>query len=523
MPMLRIMMKQLQEIIRLKFDLKLSNRNIGRMLNVSPSTVSLYLSAFKRKGIAWDPNSPISQEELEKLLCPTKHLSSLRELVVPDFEQIHLELKKKVVTLQLLWEEYHQVHGEKAYGRTQFCKMYQQWRKKLKVTMRQKHKAGDKLFIDYAGSTIPIIDAASGEIKRAQIFVAVMGASNYTYAEATWTQSLPDWISSHVHAFEYFGGVTALLVPDNLKSAINKACRYDPEVNATYADMAEYYSTAVLPARPYKARDKAKAEVAVQIVGRWILARLRNIQFFSLVELNRAIQALLIELNNKPFKKLPGTRLSQFQLLDKPVLRPLPNEPYVYAEFRKARLGIDYHIEIEGHYYSAPYRLAKEEVQLRTTKNTVEVFYQNKRVASHIRSYKRGFHTTLTQHMPTRHQKHLDWTPGRFLNWAKTIGPETLHLTKQLLEKKAHPEQGYRSCLGLLNLAKNYGQSRLEAACRRAIHFHTPYRKSVDAILKKNLDKQPLPEESQKTSSVLHENIRGPKYFATTFKEEMIC
>jgi len=323
------MMKQLQEIIRLKFDLKLSNRNIGRMLNVSPSTVSLYLSAFKRKGIAWDPNSPISQEELEKLLCPTKHLSSLRELVVPDFEQIHLELKKKVVTLQLLWEEYHQVHGEKAYGRTQFCKMYQQWRKKLKVTMRQKHKAGDKLFIDYAGSTIPIIDAASGEIKRAQIFVAVMGASNYTYAEATWTQSLPDWISSHVHAFEYFGGVTALLVPDNLKSAINKACRYDPEVNATYADMAEYYSTAVLPARPYKARDKAKAEVAVQIVGRWILARLRNIQFFSLVELNRAIQALLIELNNKPFKKLPGTRLSQFQLLDKPVLRPLPNEPYV--------------------------------------------------------------------------------------------------------------------------------------------------------------------------------------------------
>jgi len=259
------------------------------------------------------------------------------------------------------------------------------------------------------------------------------------------------------------------------------------------------------------------------IVGRWILARLRNIQFFSLVELNRAIQALLIELNNKPFKKLPGTRLSQFQLLDKPVLRPLPNEPYVYAEFRKARLGIDYHIEIEGHYYSAPYRLAKEEVQLRTTKNTVEVFYQNKRVASHIRSYKRGFHTTLTQHMPTRHQKHLDWTPGRFLNWAKTIGPETLHLTKQLLEKKAHPEQGYRSCLGLLNLAKNYGQSRLEAACRRAIHFHTPYRKSVDAILKKNLDKQPLPEESQKTSSVLHENIRGPKYFATTFKEEMIC
>ena len=304
MPMQRVTMKQLQEIMRLKFDLKLSNRNIGHMLNISPSTVSLYINAFKRKEIAWDPHNPISQEALEKLLCPTKHLPSLRELVIPNFEQIHLELKKKGVTLQLLWEEYHNVYAEKAYGRTQFCKMYQRWRNKLKVTMRQKHKAGDKLFIDYAGSTFPIIDRISGEIREAQIFVAVMGASNYTYAEATWTQSLPDWISSHVRAFSYFGGVVALLVPDNLKSAINKACRYEPKVNSTYADLAEHYGTAVLPARPYKARDKAKVEVGVLIIGRWILARLRNQKFFSLAELNRAISQLLIELNNKPFKKL---------------------------------------------------------------------------------------------------------------------------------------------------------------------------------------------------------------------------
>ncbi len=520
---MRISMKKLQEVLRLKFDLKLSNRDIGRMLDISPSTVSLYITAFKHKEIGWDPNNPINHDELEKILFPTKYLSALRELVIPNFEQIHQELKKKGVTLQLLWEEYHDIYGDKAYGRTQFCKMYQKWRNKLKVTMRQRHKAGDKLFLDYAGSTIPIIDAVSGEIREAQIFVAVMGASNFTYAEATWTQSLPDWISSHVRAFSFFGGITALLVPDNLKSAINKACRYEPDVNSTYADMAEYYGTAVLPARPYKARDKAKVEVGVQIIGRWILARLRNQKFFSLTELNQAISRLLIDLNNKPFKKLPGTRFCQFEALDKPVLKPLPAQPYEYAEFKKARLGVDYHIEVEGHYYSAPYQLAKEEVQARITNNTIEIFHQGKRIASHIRNLKRGFHTTLAEHMPTKHRKHLEWTPGRFLNWAKAIGAETESLTKHLLEKKAHPEQGYRACLGLLNLSKIYGEKRLEAACQRAIFFNTPSRRSVDTILKKNLDAQPLPEKNKNSPLVHHENIRGPKYFSTTFKENLTC
>jgi len=517
--------KKIREILRLKFNLKLRNRAIGRMVNASPSSISRYTSPFQQRELCWSQLEIISDEEIHDIVYQKKSIRSKKDFIKPDFQRIHQELKLKTVTLQLLWEEYSEVYKERAYSRTQFCEMYKSWRSKLKVTMRQIHKAGDKLFIDYAGSTIPITDSHSGEITKAQIFVAVMGASNYTYAEATFTQTLPDWIGSHVRAFSYFQGVPALCVPDNLKSCSSKACRYEPEINSTYADMIQHYNTAVLPARPRKPRDKASAEVGVQIVGRWILAKLRHQKFFTLFELNQAITKLLVELNLKPFQKLPGSRLSQFEAVDKPALQPLPATPYVYAEFKKIHLGFDYHIEIDGHYYSAPYELTKEPIEVRITENVIEIFNKGTRVASHIRSYRRGAHTTVPEHMPKKHHKHMEWTPGRFLNWANSIGQKTFHLTKHIIETKKHAEQAYRVCLGLLNLCKRYGKERLEAACNRAIHYHTLTRRSVAEILKNGLDKQSLlegPSEPKLTNH--HKNIRGPEYFAKIkSKEDVGC
>lgn len=452
-----------------------------------------------------------------------KSIRSKQDFIEPDFKRIHQELKLKTVTLQLLWEEYSEIYKERAYCRTQFCKMYKSWCNKLKVTMRQIHKAGDKLFIDYAGSRIPIVDSQSGEIRNAQIFIAVMGASSYTFAEATWTQTLPDWIGSHTRAFSYFQGVPALCIPDNLRSGIKKACRYEPETNNTYAEMIQHYNTGVLPARSRKPRDKALVEGGVLIVGRWILAKLRHQKFFTLFELNLAISKLLIELNSKPFQKLPGSRLSEFESIDKPALKSLPETPYVYAEFKKLHLGFDYHIEVDGHYYSAPYQLTKEPIDVRITQNVIEIFNKNIRVASHIRSYRKGVHTTTPEHMPKNHRKHMEWTPNRFLNWATSIGPKAFYLTKHIIETKVHPEQAYRVCLGLLNLYKKYGKERLEAACHRAIHYHTLTRRSVSEILKGGLDKHPLvetPPESKQNDC--HKNIRGPEYFMSIKSKEKV-
>ncbi len=522
----RITLKKIREILRLKFEIGLHHRAIGRMVNASPGSISIYSSSFQQQGIKWPQIKNMSDDEINNILYKKRSTQAKPAFIKPDFERIHQELQLKTVTLQLLWEEYSAIYKEKAYGRAQFCKMYKKWSNKLKATMRQIHKAGDKLFIDYAGSTVPIVDGHSGEIKEAQIFVAVMGASDYIFAEATWTQTMPDWVSSHVRAFSYFKGVPALCVPDNLKSAIAKACRYEPEANNTYLEMLKHYGTAVLPARPRKPKDKPKAEQGVQLVGRWILAKLRHQQFFTLFELNQAITKLLIEANSKNFQKLPGSRLSQFEAIDKPALKPLPATPYVYAKFKRVHLAFDYHIEADGHYYSAPYQLIKEPIEVRITENVIEIFNKNTHVASHIRSYRRGAHTTIPEHMPTKHRKHMEWTPNRLLDWACSIGQKTLHLTKHLIEVKAHPEQAYRACLGLLNLARRYGKERLEAACNRAIHYHTLTRRSVAEILKGGLDKQPLPETtpSESKSNNHHENIRGSAYFTKIkLKEDVTC
>jgi len=428
-------------------------------------------------------------------------------------------MKKKGVTLALLWEEYKAVYPE-GYQYSQFCELYRRWRGTLKVWMRQEHRAGEKLFVDYSGRTVDIVDPVTGEAKPAQIFTAVLGASNYTYAEATWTQSLPDWIGSHQRAFHYFGGVSELVIPDNLRSGVSKACRYDPDINPTYSDLAHHYQTAILPARVRKARDKAKVEAGVLLVQRWILAALRNRTFFSLTELNEAMAELLEKLNHKPFKKLPGSRKSLFESLDKPALKPLPQSPYQYAQWKKARVNIDYHIEVDRHYYSLPYQLAGKRLDVRITSKTIECFDKGRRVASHRRMYKPWAFTTLPEHMPKNHREYLKWTPSRLLNWAAKIGPSTAHLAQSVMDLKPHPQQGFRTILGILRLEKTYGADRLEAACQRALDIKARSYRSVASILKNGLDKRPALVREGDGPPLRHTNIRGAEYYSSQKGEE---
>jgi transposase len=430
-------------------------------------------------------------------------------------EYLHQELKKKGVTLQLLWHEYKEKSPE-GYQYSQFCRLYHQWAEKLDPCLRQEYRAGEKLFVDYAGQTMEITDPETGEIHEAQIFVATLGASNYTFAEATRSQDLASWIQSHVHAFEFFQGVTEILVPDNLRDAVTRSCRYEPDLNASYREMADYYSTVIIPARVGKPRDKAKVETGVLQVERWVLAPLRHRSFFSLAELNEAIRKRLEFLNNRPFEKLQGTRRSLFESLDKPSLKPLPTHRFVFAEWKTARVNIDYHIEVDRHYYSVPYQLIHEKVEVRLTGTTVEIFLKGRRVASHLRSYLPGKYSTLSEHMPKSHQRYLEWTPSRLIQWAGTIGPQTQKLLTFILENRPHPEQGYRSCLGVLRLKKRYTSQRLEAACARALTFKAYSYKNVESILKNGLDQQPLDRSSSSQTRLPlleHENLRGRHYY----------
>jgi len=428
-------------------------------------------------------------------------------------QYLHKELKRKGVTLQLLWYEYKENHPE-GYQYSQFCELYRRWASKLDLSLRQEHRAGEKLFVDYAGDTIPLINPQTGEITQAQLFIAVLGASNYTFVEGSHSQELSCWINSHIHAFEYFGGVTEILVSDNLKSGVSKACRYEPELNPTYHDMAQHYCTSIIPARPARPKDKAKAEAGVLMAQRWILAALRNRTFFSLEELNQAIREKLTLLNNRKFQKLDTSRAELFKAIEKPALKPLPAQPYEFARWKKATVNIDYHIEYERHCYSVPYQLVREQVELRITASIVEVLFKNKRVASHRRSYRKGGFTTDKAHRPKSHQKYLEWTPSRIIRWAGENGPHTRQLVTQIIESKPHPEQGYRSCLGIIRLAKKYSPQRLEAACRRALSIKAFSYKSVNSILKNKLDQQALPfEEPAPTKTVPHPNIRGSGYY----------
>jgi len=514
----RTPMRTIKEVLRLKYQAKLSLRQISTSLKIALGTVSLHLDRAKKAGLSWPLPKDIDDQALESMLFPN-YIPSVRSgYIEPDYVAMHAELKRKGVTKQLLWEEYRQFNGDNSYQYSQYCQRYRDWVQTLKRSMRQVHKAGEKLFIDYCGPTLPIVNPDTGEFRQAQIFVIVWGASTYTYAEATWSQKKGDWIESHVNAFEYFGGVSEILVPDNLKSAVTKPCRYEPEINTSYQHMASHYKTAIIPARPYKPKDKAKAENAVLIVERWIMARLRHTTFFTLKELNRAIRILLDDLNQRPFKKLPGSRLSQFELLDKPAMQSLPATRYEYIEFKLARVNIDYHLEFDKYFYSVPHHLVKHQVEVQATRDGVAIFFKGKQVARHARSYKQGGFSTEANHMPQAHRKHKEWTPERLLNWAKDIGPNVVIVVQQIIARKKHPEQAYRSCLGLLNLGKQYDMQRVDRACRRALFIGSVNVKSISSILKHGIDQLDLPlDQSEKTSEETslnnHDNIRGSEYY----------
>jgi transposase len=506
-------MRKVREVLRLAQEAGLNQRQVARSLALSPTTVGEYLRRAESAGLAWPLPSELDDTQLEARLYPLPARGKADTRPMPDWAEVHRELKRKGVTLLLLWQEYKATHPD-GLQYSQFCDRYRYFAGKLDLVMRQHHRAGEKLFVDYAGQTVDVVDRSTGEVREAQIFVATLGASNYTYAEATWTQGLPDWCASHMRTFEFMGAVAELLVPDNLKSAVTKTCRYEPRANATYEDLAAHYRTAILPARVRRPRDKAKVEQSVLLVERWILARLRNQLFFSLSELNAAIRALLAELNERPFKKLPGCRRTLFEQLDRPAMIALPAERYSYAEWRKARVHIDYHVEVEGHYYSAPYQLVKQELDVRLSANTVELFQRGKRVASHRRSALKGRHTTIEEHMPQAHRQYASWTPERLVRWAEKSGPATAELISTILASRKHPQQGFRSCLGIMRLGKSYTGQRLEAACQRALTLGSVSFKSVQSILKSGLDQQPLPETAKQESLPIdHPNIRGGKYY----------
>lgn len=509
-------MRKIKEVLRLRFELKLGKRPIARSCGIGVGTVHDYLERAEAAGISWPLPGELSEEELEAKLFGNRSVPAraLPERPQPDWKAIHEQLQQhRHLTLQLLWEEYRQAYPE-GYRYSWFCERYQQWRRRLDVVLRQEHKAGEKMFVDWAGATIPVYDSTSGEARPASLFVSVLGASSYTYAEATGDQQLEAWIQAHIHALEFFGGVPTLTVPDNTKTAVSRACRYDPDLNPTYQEFAMHYGMGVVPARPYKPRDKAKVESGVQVVERWIVAALRNRKFFSLAELNQAIRELLVRLNDRRFRKRDGSRSSLFHSLEKPALVPLPATRFDMSQWSRATVNIDYHAVFDRNFYSVPYSLVQQIVEIRSTPTTVEIFHQGQRVASHVRSRGRGKTVTQNEHRPKSHRAHLEWPPSRMVNWARSIGPHTAQLFERILNDKPHPEMGYRSCLGIIRLAQQYSKERVEAAAQRALLAQACRYQSVKSILKNSLDAVPLSPPPQPGSPPLrHDNLRGADYF----------
>jgi len=509
--MRRLPMRKIAQALRLKAS-GLSTRKIASSLGLGQSTVSEYLKRAERAGLSWPLPDGLSAAELEGRLFQPAGGATRRGLASPDWSHVHRELRRKNVTLALLWEEYRAVHPDDGYGYSRFCELYRCWEGRLSPTMRQHHIAGERAFVDFAGDTIEVICAETGEVRQAQIFVGVLGASSYTYAEAIWTQGLVDWIGAHVRMLGFFGGVPEQLVSDNLKAGITKACFYEPKVNRTYADLAAHYGTAVIPARPNKPRDKAKVEVGVQVVQRWIVAALRNRRFRSLAALNAAIRELLDRFNGKVTRHLGACRRELFETLDRPALKPLPTAPYEYAEWLERKVGLDYHVEIERHYYSVPHQLLRQKVWARVAARTVEIFHEGQRVASHVRTSGNRKHTTVAGHMPSSHRRYAGWTPAEIRRRAEQIGPNTGALVDLILRTKPHPEQGFRACLGIVRLAKPHGRDALEAACLRAIEIGGTSYSSVNSILKNNLHRR-RPEKPADGPAITHPNIRGAGYF----------
>jgi transposase len=504
-------MRQIHEILRLKYQNQLSIREIARSCSLAVSTVGDYVKRAETAGLAWPLPEGTTEEELTRKMFGDHLEVPAPSQALPDWSSIHQELRRKGVTLQLLWTEYRQNHPQDGYSYSRFCELYQAWADTLDPVLRQVHVPGEKLFVDWAGQTVPIYHS-DGSVSAAQLFVAVLGFSNKTFAEAFPNQQLASWIIAHCRAYAFFEGVARATVPDNTKTAVSKACRYEPILHRTYQEMAAHYATVILPARPRKPRDKSKVETGVQIAERHILAALRDQKFFSVGALNQAIAPLLSKLNDKPFQKLDGSRNSWFETCEKATLLPLPATTFELATWSFAKVNIDYHVAVENHFYSVPYSLIHEQLDVRLTDTTVELFQAGKRAAAHPRSYQAGVFTTLEEHRPKSHQKYLQWTPGRMIEWARSIGPECAQVVEKILQDRPHPEMGFRSCLGIIRLGKAVGQARLEAACRRALHFGTCSYASINSILQKQLEAQPL-EPDVPAPSPTHENLRGGPYY----------
>lgn len=510
----KVHMRKIKEVLRLS-ESGINISQIREVTSLSRDTIRAYLSASKSANVKYIEIQNLSLNEISLKLFPSTNSLLFERKPQPDWNYIHKEMQKKSVTRQLLWDEFIEQNPD-GIRYSQFNYHYNQWKKQnINLSMRQEHKLGEKCFVDFAGDTIPITNQYTREIKKAQIFVCTLGASNYTFACAVHTQSLSDWIDCHIKAFEYFCGVPEIVVVDNLKSGVNKTCRYEPEINKTYHDFALHYKVAVIPARVRKPQDKGKVEVSVQIVERWILASLRNRTFFSLEELNKEISILLEKLNNKPFKKLPGSRYQIFEEKERKCLKPLPSERYEYCEWKKARVNIDYHIELDGHYYSVPYKYVREEVEACFSKRVVSVYKDNKQIAYHIRNHNKGRHTTVLEHMPKSHQEYLSWTPSRIINWAATIGENTKLLVERVINSKSHPAIGFRSALGIIRLEKIYGKERVENAGKRALYFKAYSYQSMKSILKKGLDQKEVEKKKEEERKIIdiHENIRGANYY----------
>jgi transposase len=507
-------MRQVGEVLRLKAQ-GLSNKEISQSLRLGKTTVHDYLERAGQAGLSWPLPEGMDAAALEDRLFP----SVLRQAVrrpEPDWLEVHRELKRgRHVTRELLWLEYKDRHPEDGWGRTQFFTGYRRWLGKQDLVMRQEHRAGERMFIDFAGDTFPVVRPESGESWEAEVFVAALGASGYLYAEALAGQDLGSWLKAHVNTFEFMGGVAKVLVPDNLKSGVTKACWYDPEINPSYLELAQHYRTVVLPGRPYHPRDKAAVEQAVLMVERWVLAPLRKRRFFSLGELNVAIAEQVREVNRRQFRGLPCSRRDLLLELEKPALQPLPETRYEFAIWKKAKLNIDYHVEFDHRHYSAPFQLVREQVEVRATTSAVEIFHRGRRVASHRREYGRRRFITDPQHMPASHRAHAEWTPSRLVSWAGTVSPAVAEVADTILRTRPHPEHGYRACLGLMRLVGRYGKERVGAACERALAINGVSYRSIESILKNGLDQMPVPPPQLKLlpGPVEHENLRGAAYY----------
>jgi transposase len=503
-------MKKIQEVIRLRLDRMASVRQIADACSIGRSTVSEYVSRIDAAGLSWPSAGNLSEEELRAALFKDKNpdLGSARG--VPDWQVVRSELSRKGVTLKLVWQEYLD-RNPGGYSYSRYARLYRKWLGTTDVRMLQNHKAGEKLFVDWAGQTLEIVDPSTGELWKAHVFVAALGASQYIFAKVYENEQLSNWLAAHADAFEFYEALPEIVVPDNLKAGVEKACRYEPVLNPSYADLAQFYGIAVLPARVRKPRDKAKVENAVQQVERWVLAPLREQRFLSLREANVAIGARLKELNEKIMKGPNLSRRELFELEDLPAMRPLAGARYGYAEWKKAKVAPDYHIEVEGRLYSVPFSLVGTQVDVRVAVGTVEVFSEGKRVAAHMRSLRRRGFTTDDAHMPEHHKRQAKWSPERIVRWAGTIGPQTAAFAQTLLTGKPHPEYGFRICMGVMGLEKRFGQERLELACAKALALGATGYQNVKSILERNLEA--AEEQPCLPSLPSHDNIRGGNYY----------